>query len=168
MSGDCAVTTAALRPLLESDLPQVLAWRNDPAVRSRMFSRELIEFPDHVAWFHRVSADRERSAFLVMQADRAVGFVQFSRDPQSGGCEWGFYKDPEAPPGTGRSIGHAALDHAFLDMQWEYVRGRTLSDNIASQRLHERLGFSQLSTIPEGLEFAISRAEWLHARKAVK
>jgi UDP-4-amino-4,6-dideoxy-N-acetyl-beta-L-altrosamine N-acetyltransferase len=168
MSPDRAATAAALRPLAESDLMLVLGWRNDPSIRSRMFTQDLISFPEHQAWFHRVAADPNRSAFLVVRDDVAIGFVQFNVEPLPGSCEWGFYKDPDAPPGTGLSIGRAALDYAFQDMRWECVRGRTLPDNTASQRLHLRLGFRQVSQERGGITFAITRTEWLTGREVVQ
>ena len=55
----------------------------------------------------------------------------------------GFYTSPNAPKGTGKSLGFHALSYGFNDLYLNKVCGQALSSNIASINFHLKLGFSQ-------------------------
>jgi UDP-4-amino-4,6-dideoxy-N-acetyl-beta-L-altrosamine N-acetyltransferase len=130
-----------IRSLVEDDLPLILSWRNHPSVRNVMFTSDLISQDEHIKWFARANKDPDIHLMLVEHNCKKVGFVQFSPVCENGVANWGFYAKPEAPKGTGRIIGIAALDYAFQRLKLHKVCGQALVKNSASIRLHERLGF---------------------------
>jgi UDP-4-amino-4,6-dideoxy-N-acetyl-beta-L-altrosamine N-acetyltransferase len=130
-----------IRDVREDDLPMLLAWRNHPQVRSFMLSRHEIDLDEHRIWFEKVSRDPTRCMLIVNDDDGPVGFVQFADVMKGGISDWGFYARPDAPKGTGRKIGGAALDHAFGALGLHKVCGQAVADNKASIALHRALGF---------------------------
>lgn len=130
-----------VRDAREDDLPMLLAWRNHPQVRSFMLSRHEIDLDEHRAWFEKASQDTTRRLLIVNDEDGPIGFVQFADVIRGGISDWGFYARPDAPKGTGRTIGGAALDHAFHALGVHKVCGQAVTSNKASIALHRALGF---------------------------
>lgn len=54
-----------LRAIEREDLPQLLAWRNQPELRRFFRERRELSGRDHLAWFERTIAGPERSATLM-------------------------------------------------------------------------------------------------------
>lgn len=133
-------TADHLRRMVHDDLGQVLAWRNHPDVRRFMYTQQEIGMEQHQQWFERTIQDPRRH-LLVFEADgKAAGFVNLG-ELAGGIVDWGFYASPDAPRGTGRRLGRAALRHAFADLGLHKVCGQVLSYNERSLRFHEALGF---------------------------
>ena len=135
----------ALRPMEEADLERVLAWRNHPDVRRWMYTTHEIGMEEHRSWF-AASAEVPGRHLLVYELDgEPCGFVNVSVDGTAGAAgasaTWGFYLAPDAPRGSGRGLGQAAIDHAFGTMALEELRGEALASNANSIAFHRRLGF---------------------------
>lgn len=129
-----------LRPMRESDLELVRAWRNAPDTQQFMFTRHTIGADEHRRWFESASQSEGRHLLIFERDGVASGFVQFS---SADGllADWGFFKAPEAPRGSGIQLGRAGLDFAFLKRRFAKVRGEAVVTNEPSIRFHERLGF---------------------------
>ncbi|OOY22030.1 UDP-4-amino-4,6-dideoxy-N-acetyl-beta-L-altrosamine N-acetyltransferase [Thioclava sp. DLFJ5-1] len=166
-----------IRRLVERDLPQVLAWRNHPSVRSMMFTSREIGPEEHRAWFEKANSAASRR-LLIAEADGSpFGFIQFDRVEIGGVSDWGFYARPGAPKGKGQALGLAALDHAFFELQLHKVCGQALTFNEGSIRLHQRLGFHQEGLLRDQhradgayhpvIHFGLLRSEWPEAKKAL-
>ena len=132
-----------VRALTAEDLPMVRAWRNHPTVRRFMFTRHEITAEEHQAWFAAAARDATRRMLIVTEGEEPIGYVQFSGVAAGGVSDWGFYARPGAPPGTGRRLGRAALDHAFSVLALHKVCGQAMAANAASIAFHERLGFAR-------------------------
>jgi UDP-4-amino-4,6-dideoxy-N-acetyl-beta-L-altrosamine N-acetyltransferase len=166
--------TATIRPLIAQDLPQVLGWRNDPAIRNVMFTSREIGFDEHQAWFERVYQDPTRRLLIVETQDGPLGFVQFSAVEDEGVSDWGFYARPDAPKGSGRLLGLTSLDHAFFSLHLHKVCGQAIARNQASIGLHKRLGFHEEGLLREQHRingafesvfcFGLLRSEWSETR----
>lgn len=135
--------TCIIRPVTAGDLPMVLAWRNHPAVRAFMLTRHEIALDEHRAWFARASMDPTRRLLIVEDASGPVGYAQFANVKDGGVADWGFYACPDAPRGSGRKLGVAALNHAFGALDLHKVCGQAIDSNRASIALHTRLGFAR-------------------------
>jgi UDP-4-amino-4,6-dideoxy-N-acetyl-beta-L-altrosamine N-acetyltransferase len=138
-----------LRALTEGDLPMVLAWRNHPAVRSHMLTQHEISLQEHRNWFERAQQDMTRQLLLVLDGAAPIGFVQFSPISQGGIADWGFYARPDAPKGSGKKLGHAALTHAFKNLRLHKVCGQAIESNSASIAFHQKLGFTEEGRLRE-------------------
>jgi UDP-4-amino-4,6-dideoxy-N-acetyl-beta-L-altrosamine N-acetyltransferase len=168
-------SACGVRNLRRDDLATVLAWRNHPEVRRHMLSQHEISLEEHLAWFERVSQDTSRCLLIVEEDDAPLGFVHFSGVRPGAVSDWGFYAVPDAPRGTGRKLGHAALSHAFGPLKLHKVFGQVLGDNAASLRFHENLGFTREGVLRQHAMvngqhhdmvcFGILREEWLSRPK---
>lgn len=134
---------AGVRPMADTDVERVLAWRNHLEVRRYMYTQHEITLDEHQRWFERTRQD-PRKHLLIFEADnQALGFVSFSEHESNGIADWGFYVAPDAPKGCGRELGRAALDHAFNDIKLHKVCGQAVAFNERSIHFHQSLGFQQ-------------------------
>ena len=146
---EAASTTGRVRPMLEADLPQVLAWRNEAVVRAAMFSTGLVQPEEHRRWFEAAAREAGRTLLIFEAEGEARGFVGFALCRHPRVADWGFYAAPGAPRGTGHALGRAALEHAFGALGLHKVCGEVLESNPRSVVLHRALGFVQEGTRAE-------------------
>jgi UDP-4-amino-4,6-dideoxy-N-acetyl-beta-L-altrosamine N-acetyltransferase len=138
-----------VRAVTRKDLPMLLNWRNHADVRRFMFTQHEISQEEHLNWFERASQDDSHSLLIVETSDGPIGYVQFNNVCMGGVSEWGFYTRPNAPAGSGKKLGEAALQHAFEKLQLHKVCGQAIENNEASIRFHHKLGFTQEGTLRE-------------------
>lgn len=137
------MTSTLVRSMVQADLEMVLEWRNHPDVRRYMYSQHEISLDEHRRWFEQSALNPARH-LLVFELDGApVGFVNFNRLNSYVVADWGFYVAPDAPKGSGRLLGRAALNHAFNELALHKVCGQALAYNERSINFHRRLGFQQ-------------------------
>lgn len=132
-----------LRPMEASDLEIVLAWRNHPEVRRYMYTQHKISVDEHSRWFAQAVKDPQKHLIIFEPDTIPLGFINIHQTAPGGIAEWGFYAAPEAPQGTGRSLGHAALRYAFAEAGLYKICGQALAFNERSVRFHRNLGFTQ-------------------------
>lgn len=134
-------SSALLRPMLHADLELVLGWRNHPEICRYMYSQHEITLAEHSHWFERVFLDSNYHLLIFEIDNKALGFINFHQISEGRIANWGFYAAPEAPKGTGRKLGQAALHYAFTTLGLYKVCGQALCYNQPSIRFHQRLGF---------------------------
>ena len=132
-----------LRPMITSDLENILKLRNHPKIRQYMLSQHEISIEEHSSWFKSVSNDRNVMLYVFDLDELCIGFVQFKRTNHCGVVDWGFYVAPDAPRGTGKKLGNAALHQAFEIEGFRKVCGQALKCNKPSHQFHKSLGFVQ-------------------------
>ncbi|NSL55171.1 UDP-4-amino-4,6-dideoxy-N-acetyl-beta-L-altrosamine N-acetyltransferase [Uliginosibacterium aquaticum] len=141
-----AAPACLLRPLEARDLPLLLAWRNHPSVRSAMFRRREISATEHAAWFAAQHPQAGRHLLIYEENGIPLGHVNFSLQACPQIAEWGFYRAPEAPAGSGQRMGRAAIDWAFDSLGLHKIAAQVIADNPRSLAFHRKLGFQ-----PEGI-----------------
>jgi UDP-4-amino-4,6-dideoxy-N-acetyl-beta-L-altrosamine N-acetyltransferase len=132
-----------IRPMVHADLALVLAWRNHPDVRRYMYSQHEITLVEHQQWFERTLPNPKKHLIIFEVNHQALGFMNFNESGNGGIADWGFYAAPDAPKGSGRQLGHAALSHAFTQLKLHKVCGQALAYNERSIKFHKTLGFQQ-------------------------
>lgn len=143
------IETCRIRPMEAQDLPLVLSWRNHPTVRSHMLTQHEISLKEHENWFEKAVLDTTRQLLIVEDNENPIAYVQFTNASKGTAADWGFYAQPGAPKGTGRKLGHTALNHAFNVLELHKVCGQALESNQASIAFHQRLGFTQEGSLRE-------------------
>ena len=138
-----------IRPMVHADLERVLAWRNHPDVRRYMYTQHEITLDEHQRWFERTLPDPTKHLLIFEVNRQPLGFVNFNETGNGGIADWGFYAAPDAPKGSGRQLGHAALSHAFTDLKLHKVNGQALAYNERSIQFHQTLGFQQEGILRE-------------------
>jgi len=129
--------------MVHADLERVLAWRNHPDVRRYMYTQHEITLDEHQRWFERSLPDPKKNLLIFEANHQPLGFVNFNETGSGGIAAWGFYAAPDAPKGSGRQLGRAALDHAFTQLKLHKVNGQALAYNERSIQFHQTLGFQQ-------------------------
>lgn len=135
----------ALRPLRESDLRQILEWRNSEEVRAGMYSSHEIGIEEHEAWYGRISNESDSRWYVhISESGSADGVVYFTEiDEPRKNSNWGFYTAPGAMPGTGTQLGIEALDAAFYEQGFHRLNAEVLATNSRSAAFHRKLGFTE-------------------------
>ncbi|NML86970.1 UDP-4-amino-4,6-dideoxy-N-acetyl-beta-L-altrosamine N-acetyltransferase [Polaromonas sp.] len=129
--------------MVHADLERVLAWRNHPDVRRNMYTQHEITLDEHQRWFERTLPDPKKHLLIFEENHQPLGFVNFNEVGNGGLADWGFYAAPDAPKGSGRQLGRAALNHAFSQLKLHKVCGQALAYNHRSIQFHQSLGFQQ-------------------------
>lgn len=173
MEGFCQPKTdnpMTFRLMTADDLPMVRGWRNAPSIREMMFTQHEISAEEHERWFAKASIDTTKQFYIAMSEAIPVGMVSFTDiEKQTNTAEWGFYKSPEAPSGTGSAMLSEALGLGFNDLGLNGIRSRVLCSNPKVLYLHHKLGFSkgkdtQTLITAEGKKdyfaFFLSRKDW--------
>ena len=132
-----------IRPMVHADLELVLTWRNHPDVRRYMYTQHEITLDEHQRWFGRALSDPKKHLLIFEDNQQPLGFVSFNDAGSSGIADWGFYAAPNAPKGSGRQLGRASLNHAFIQLKLHKVCGQALAYNQRSIQFHQSLGFQQ-------------------------
>ena len=129
--------------MVHADLELVLAWRNHSDVRRYMCTQHEISINEHQRWFELTLQDPKKRLLIFEMAQRPLGFIKFNELGKGGIVDWGFYVATDAPKGSGRQLGRAALNHAFRELNHHKVCGQALAYNVRSINLHLSLGFQQ-------------------------
>lgn len=159
-----------VRNLQQSDLEDVLTWRNSPEIRKHMLTQHEISIEEHQLWFNKNSKDESKRLLIVEDENIPIGFVQFSNVESGGIADWGFYLRPNAKPGSGIKLGVNSLHFAFRELHLHKVCGQALATNHKSIKFHLNLGFTQEGTLRQQcyiaksyldlVEFGLLRSEW--------
>ncbi|MEZ0171831.1 UDP-4-amino-4,6-dideoxy-N-acetyl-beta-L-altrosamine N-acetyltransferase [Microvirga sp. TS319] len=167
----------SLRNVSEDDLADMLAWRNSPSVRSKMFTQHVIAWEEHVRWWNAVKDRKDQIHFIYEFQNEPLGVVIFKDvDTLNKSSSWAFYAKPDAPKGTGSRMELLALNFIFLEFGMEYLYCEVLSSNEAVVGLHQKFGFSIKERLAEQrigaqifdfVRLGIERREWLQRRDEV-
>lgn len=162
-----------VRPAVASDCERIWLWRNDPTIRPFMFNTDEIPWLEHVAWFDRTLADTRKHALVFEREGQSGGFASLHEAPHGMVAEWGFYKAPDAPGGTGKLLGAETLAYAFEVLHLHKIHAQVLRFNQRSMDLHTTLGFVQEGVLRDQhfdghayydvCCFGIRRTEWAHS-----
>lgn len=144
---ESTLVQSQIRPMDYADLGRVLAWRNHPDVRRYMYTQHVIALDEHQRWFERTLPDPKKHLLVFEVNHQPLGFVNFNEVGNGGIADWGFYVAPDAPKGSGRQLGCAALSHAFTQLKFHKVCGQALAYNERSIQFHQSLGFQQEGTL---------------------
>lgn len=163
----------SLREVQESDLSQILEWRNSERIRNFSYNNSVIDPADHRRWFENLKQVSNRKV-LVFECDhRPAGVVQFfDFDFEKRECKWGFYLGLEnLPRGAGSEMGRLALTYAFDRLGIDRIAGEAISHNSKSIHFHKKMGFSQEGILEHQVFrdekwldivlFSITRQQWL-------
>jgi len=134
-----------LRSIEESDLEQVLEWRNSERVRSNMYTDYIISLEEHRAWFLKIRNSSSTCYYVCEYDKQPIGVIYFTNiDKKNQKSYWGFYLgDENAPIGSGYIMGFTALKYAFEVLDFRKLCSEVFEFNIKSIKLHNKLGFQQ-------------------------
>lgn len=132
-----------VRIMLESDLEQVLEWRNYLEIRRYMYTQHKITLEEHSSWYSKASNNPDHYLLIFELDNIPTGFININKIANSNVANWGFYVAPNSEKGTGKKLGITVLDYAFKVIELHKICGQALAYNIPSVKFHTSLGFTQ-------------------------
>lgn len=136
---------AELKDIKETDLQQILDWRNQEPIRNVMYNSNIISMKEHVQWFERLQKSETSISKIFYYNQVPYGVLNVNQiDRINNKCEWGFYIGVNnAPRGMGTILGFTSLNFIFHELSIRKLSAEVLSINEKSAIFHEKLGFTQ-------------------------
>lgn len=165
----CSILTPSftLRPLEETDLPQVLHWRNDPAVRSQMASDHRLSLDEHRRWFDRIRNANDQRHWVVLWRRNPVGVTNarsIDGRPlrESDAVELGLYYGDVSVRGTLLAFVPAmmTIDYCFDELGVPAAEARVRPGNLAAIRFNGALGYETASTVDGLIRMTLQPARY--------
>lgn len=141
-----------LRTLEEDDLVAILELRNHPEIRKYMFNNNEIPLSSHLSWYEKNKANSDLIIYVYEDENHnIIGSINLTFDPSHTVAEWGFYLKPNLPKGSGTKMLSELIEYLKQENKLNILTGKVLLNNIASQKVHEKLHFQETkrSYLPE-------------------
>lgn len=131
-----------LKPATMADAADLLAWRNDPLVRSSSRNHDVIAWDDHCRWLGRMLDDPGCLFLMAWQDDARVGMIRFNRLADKDVWEVSI---AVAPTALGQGLGRLILGAGIVRLRGAHpgavVLAAVLPDNLISEKLFLGAGF---------------------------
>lgn len=134
----------ALKPLQESDLEKVRAWRNSPEIAELMLDQTYITEEMQQKWFKGLQTDSSRAYWVAWFKDEPIGVASLVNiDLAAGTAEPGMYIYPEKYRGNivPFCMAFALNDYVFEELKLTSLIAEVFSDNQAAMRFNEKCGY---------------------------
>jgi UDP-4-amino-4,6-dideoxy-N-acetyl-beta-L-altrosamine N-acetyltransferase len=118
--------------------------RNQPQVRSFMYTDHEISEAEHANWIKSLSGNTRQQVFVILIDDTPAGVVSLSAISSiHRTADWAFYLDTALQgKGLGSQVEFWMLDYAFGAAGLEKLNCEVLEINPAVIKLHQKFGFS--------------------------
>ena len=136
----------SLRLANERDVDNTYEWATNDDVRKYSFSKNVIQFDEHIKWFKKMLNDTNCVYFLMENVnDEIVGSIRFNISGNR--ALLSFLIDPKY---FGKGYGNELLTLGINRLREckpdvEHVIGEVMHENIASNKLFNKQGFTVLS-----------------------
>lgn len=133
-----------LRPLSESDIPNVQEWHSDTRV-SKWYGG--VDWPPKL--WEIMQKDSNRKCWVVFLGDQAIGYVDFEEHPAESLAWVGITVKPKLQgQGFGKRILQTFLNHPEAKKYPELWAGIE-AEHVVSRRLFESAGFTTKQAEPD-------------------
>ncbi len=136
-----------MREARTEDCPQVFALSNEPVVRAASFSREPIDYADHVRWFERRLQKKDELFYLFFDGEILAGQIRFARE----GTDFAEISISVSSSyrGKGNAVEMMRMALECLRARWGAICIKALVkiDNEASNKYFVRAGYKLSSRI---------------------
>ena len=161
-----------LRPMDTDDVDRVRRWRNLEHVKAYMFTDDDIGEDEHKSWFDLILLSDDADYQIVEYQKNPIGLANAVKiNHISKSCSWGFYiAETGCPKGSGTTLALLMLEHIFTAYPVHTIYAEVFEFNIASLKLHEKLGFKPVLELARTAEkngkdenviaISLSRDDW--------
>lgn len=131
-----------IRPVTEEDSRLLYEWRNEELVRKNFFNQEIIPWENHEQWFKKILASDNEYAFILVDGNDLIGQVRLTVENDVAEISYSIDK-------KFRCLGYGGIILQLIEnMVAETMLNIKLcaqvkGDNIASQYLFEKLGYTK-------------------------
>jgi len=151
-----------LRSVVDSDLKDLLRWRNHPKVRRAMISQHKISLQEHTTWWSRVRDDDTKKWYIYMEKDVPSAVINFVNLDHANKTGWfGFYlcdysaKASAHRGGLAERVVKTIIEHAFAGMKLHLLLCAVRESNTAAIRLYQKCGFVESSLVLRELDASL-------------
>ena len=157
-----------LRVVEKEDLPLLASWNNDPEFGGEFESLEQSSLRDWEQWYDN---PREREKWFIIEKKDGTAVGQILYFPMKRHLQIGYIVVPEE-----RGKGYCTeavtilVDYIFLSTDVVRIQSETSPDNVASQKVLEKTGFTREGVIRksvfvrgkwlDGVLYSVLREEW--------
>lgn len=118
-----------------SDAQILWLWRNDPVTRQNSVNQDLVSLDNHLQWFEKSLASKEREIWIAYLGSDPIGTVRTDVKGSEIELSWTL-----APNWRGRGLGRQMLVNFVKGKDKNFI-ARIRKDNSASIKIAERAGF---------------------------
>lgn len=143
-------TKVYLRAFKAEDYLKSYKWRNNDNITNSLICRKIfISEENEKRWIENSNDDKERNvklAICLTSNDEYIGNVYLTNiDHINKNSGIGIFigDEEQLKKGYATDAMLLILKHAFIDLGLERVESRQFTSNVASVKLHEKLGFKQ-------------------------
>ncbi len=134
-----------LRKATGADAEILFRWRNEHETRANSFHTELIPYEEHVAWLKAALRNPSQEIYIFCDRDVPIGQVRLSVEGDSATISYSIDAAYRA-----KGYGHTMLrymEKICADRGTPIIlRGYVKKNNIASQVIFEKLGYTVVAT----------------------
>lgn len=135
-------TLGVLRNIKKDELNIMLAWRNEPKVRSNMYNQHVISQEEHLSWWEKIQGCENQKYYMYEYEGQPCGITSLNNiDLINQNSAWAFYTSPSAPRGSGAKMEFLMLDLAFITLGLHKLYCEVLEFNRPVITLHHKFGF---------------------------
>ena len=131
-----------LRDATINDKLLVFEWRNIDTLVALSSQQKKVTLQEHQQWFKRKIVDLNCKLLIIQLKNENIGLIRI--ESEQGECEITIYLIPGY---EGQGFGHVALSQAIdnCTLNCKSYLAKVQSKNIPSQKLFQKLGFSEAS-----------------------
>ena len=131
-----------LREATINDELLVFEWRNIDSLVALSSKQKKVTLQEHQQWFKKKIADLNCKLLIIQLKNENIGLIRI--ESEQGECEITIYLIPGY---EGQGFGHTALSQAIdnCTLNCKSYLAKVQSKNIPSQKLFQKLGFSEAS-----------------------
>ncbi len=143
-------TELLVRRATQSDCALFWHWVNDQEVRASAFSSDPIPWETHQLWFRRRLEDPGSTLYVIEAPIGPIGQVRFEKVDGEYSISYSLGRQFRGV-GLGKAMLQKAID-VFHSSQSGILTAEVKIENLASSKVFERLGFSELPPPPTRTE----------------
>lgn len=129
-----------IRPITDTDSEALWRIRNSEGVRATSHTSSVIPRANHDAWFVKYRANPNNLCWVVVVNDEVAGYCRVDEALVSIAVDERF---------KGQGLGKLLLAEAVNQSKsrWPIIKAEVQTDNIASIKLFEKVGFHQTEVV---------------------
>ena len=162
----------AMRDIEESDLPQLLEWRNSPEIHSKMLTDHIITWDEHMGWFLRIKEQNPMLNFAFTYQGQLAGYLGYTKyDEINKICDGGSYLGValDLPVDAGIYLGNMLFNYAFEVLKVRKMISDIFIDNKRVIKINQLKGMKIVKKhavekdgeIKKVVRMEVQRADWI-------
>lgn len=134
-----------LRKANMADAEILFRWRNEPETRTNSFHTKPIPYEEHVAWLRAALRNPAQEIYIFCDDDVSIGQVRLSTEGDTATISYSIDAAYRAR-GYGRAMLRCLEKLCAERGKPQVLRGYVKKENIASQVIFARLGYTAVAT----------------------